>query len=268
MQKKYYLSRFWLAITISFFLFIPYLSRYTAEKNRFSFHWTRVDLFSLLFCIALLGIIFFICFVLLCVRGKKLTSKVFDTCFFAILGTALLANISHLVKSSLHNPPDYIIKLGTIAWIFLISVLAWTIFNFKYNEKSKVLCITLCFVISPVMPIFTLNALRYHSFTSDRVPTPTLTETKNQKLDNNRNVYIFIFDEWSYQRSFNNKKLIAEFKNLKQFADHALVFHKATSRWPNTITSIPSLLFQTDLRFVVKGNRVGFQGKQYHYLNQ
>ena len=263
---RYYISRFWLAISVSFYLFIPYLSRYVNEGNRYSFHWTRSDLFSLLFCIVLVGTIFFLSFILLYVKGKKFTRKVFEIAFITILGIALIANISHLTEYFADHPSASLVKLGILAWILMGCFAIWAILN--ESKKIKMFCITFCFISSPIIPIFTFNALGYKSFISNRGSIPTLSETNNHKLKDKRNVYIFIFDEWSYQRSFNNKELIARFSNLKQFANRALVFHKATSPWPNTFASIPSLLFQTDLRFVVKKNQIGFQGKQNDTLNQ
>ena len=266
MPIKYYFSRFWLATSVSFYLFTPYLSRYIGERNRFNFHWTRWDLFSLLFCIALLGTIFFLCFILLYVKGKKFSSRVFEIAFIATVGVALVANIYHLVRYSENQSSAYIFKLGIVLWILWFSSVLWIVF--RSNKKIKTVLIAFCFIASPIIPMFTFNALGYKSFVSDRGSIPTLPETENHAADDKRNVYIFIFDEWSYQRSFKTRKLIKEFKDLEQFAAQALVFHNSTSPWPNTFTSIPSFLFQTNLRFFVEGNLLGFQGEQNYTLNQ
>ena len=266
MRLKYCLSRFWLATSVSFYLFIPYLTRYTDKNTRFSFHWTRWDLGSLLFSIVLVGTLFFLCFVLLYVRGKIRTRKVFEISYIAIFGIVLVANIFHLGKFMIKNPPSYIIKLEFLVWFLLGIFILLAIF--KHHKKIKALCITLCFISSPIVFLFTFNALRYQSFISDRGSPPALSKNEYQQLTDKRNVYIFIFDEWSYQRSFNNKGLITEFKNLKQFANQALAFHNAKSPWANTIRSISSFLFQTNLRFVMKENQMGFKGTQYHPINQ
>jgi hypothetical protein len=266
MPMKYYLIRFWLAISVSFYLFTPYLSRYINEENRYSFHWTREDLFSLLFCIVLLGTLFFLCFVLLYLKGNKFTRRAFEFSYIAIFGIALIGNVSHLVKSIAYHPPTYIVKLGFFTWFLMGGFMIWAVL--KNSKKIKIFCITFCFISSPIIPIFTFNALGYKSFISDIGSIPIASETKNQNPRDKMNVYIFIFDEWSYQRSFNNKELIPEFENLKHFADQAMVFHNSTSPWHNTFTSIPSFLFQTRLRFNLKENQIGFQGKEFHPLNK
>lgn len=270
---KHYLSRFWLALSVSFYLFIPYLSRYTDGFNRFVFHWTRWDLTALLFCSVMLGTLFFICFMILYVRGKEFTKKVFSLSFIAVSGIALVANILQPLKSDLQisfsSPKSHwLIWLyaGYFLWTFLGILLIYA--GFRHTRKIKTLCITLCFIASPIILIFTFNALKYPSITSNTGSLFAHSESKNNNRETVRNVYMFIFDEWSYRRSFSKRKLIAEFKNLKQFKDLALVFHKAYSPSPNTFSSMPALLFQTNLRFTAKGGRMGFRGKRFHPLNQ
>lgn len=271
---KYYISRFWLATSISFYLFIPYLSRYAHEFNRFVFHWTRTDLVSLMFCIVLIGMFFFLPFIILYVWGNKITKKVFNILFFATLGIALVANVLQLLKSKMNisfSSPwiHWIIWLysGYFLWILLGIFLIYAIF--KNTGKIKAICVALCFIASPILPIFTLNALRFTSITSNSGSLPAvLSEIRNYDEEDKRNVYIFIFDEWSYQRSFNNQKLITEFKNLKLFKESALVFHQAFSPSPNTLTSMPAFLFQTNLEFIAKRGVMGFKSEGFHPINQ
>jgi len=266
---KYYLTRFWLAISVSFYLFVPYLTRYTDEVNRFSFHWTQRDLMALLFCIVLVGALFFLSFILLYDHGGKTIKKLFEFSFIAAIAVALMANSAQLVKLLLKNTPSYstvLERVGFLAWFFLGIASIWVVFF--HTQRSKMLCMTLCFIVSPIIPIFTFNALLYKTFIANRGSLPIQSATERQNLDGKSNVYIFIFDEWSYQRSFCNKELIKDFKNLKQFADKALVFHNVSSPRPHTFTSMPAFLFQTTLSFTVQGDTIGFKGKRYHPLHE
>ncbi len=273
MQITYYLSRFWLATSVSFYLFIPYLSRYTDEFNRFVFHWNRGDLFSLLFCTVLLGTLFFLCFMILHVRGKKFSKKVFSLSFIAVFGIVLIVNGVQTIKYNLPVFPDYprvycYTKLysGQFLWSLLGIFLICSCF--KHNNKITTLCVTLCFIASPIIPIFTFNALQYPSLVSNTGSLSALLESKNSNKESTKNVYIFIFDEWSYQRSFKKRKLTAELVNLKRFQDKAFVFHKAFSPAPNTFSSMPSFLFQNNMRFTAKGGKMGFRSRGYHPINQ
>ncbi len=266
MPVKYYLSRLWLAIAVSFYLFIPYLSRYGDKKNRFSFHWTGWDLGSLLFCIVLVGALFFLCFILVYLRGNRFARRAFTLSFITLCGIALIANISHLVKSQLKQTPTAMLSLGFFTWIFLSIVLFW--FAAKQSRKIKALCMTCCFIISPLVLLFTINALGYKSFISDRGLLPVRSESGDHKVHGARNVYLFIFDEWSYQRTFINKELISEFRHLKQFADQSLVFHRVQSPWDHTEISMPSVLFQNTLRFQITTPQLGFHNDDFYPLEE
>ncbi len=182
----------------------------------------------------------------------------------------MVANVYHLVKSkmniSLSSPwIHWMIWSGYFLWFLLGIFVVYA--GFRHTKKIKMLCITLCLIASPILPIFTFNALRYPSITSSMGSLPDHLESKNHNKEDKTNVYVFIFDEWSYQRSFNNQHLISEFKNLMHFTDYALVFHNAASPWPNTFTSIPSFLFQTNLPFTIKDGKMGFKGKIFYPLS-
>lgn len=266
MPVNYYLSRLWLAIAVSFYLFVPYLSRYIDEKNRFAFHWTGWDLASLLFCIVLVGSLFYLSFILLYLRGNRFTKRGFEFLFVAVCGTALIANISHLVRSQVKQQPAYILTLGFLTWILLGIVIVRMVV--KHNRKIMTLCMTACFIASPLVPLFTINALGYKSFVSDKGILPPGPGSSDRKVNGTKNVYLFLFDEWSYHRTFANKELISEFRNLQHFADQALVFHKAQTPWPHTAISIPSILFQNKLRFLAKNHQFGFQNEDFYPLEE
>ena len=263
---KYYLSRLWLAIAVSFYLFIPYISRYADKKNRFSFHWTRWDLGSLLFCLVLLGALFFLGFILFYLRGNRFTRKAFECSYVALCGITLIANLSHLVRPQVKQPPHYILTLGFLAWILLVIFMLW--FIAKQRGKIKARCMACCFILSPVVPLFTVNALGYQPFLSDKGILPQLAENADHKVNEKGNVYLFIFDEWSYQRTFAHKGLIAEFRHLKQFANQALVFHRALSPWEHTDFSMPSMLFQNNLLFQIKTPQPGFKNEDFYPLDE
>jgi len=266
MPMKYYLSRLWLAMAVSFYLFTPYLSLYIDKANRYSFHWTRWDLGSLLFCIGMVGTLFFLSFMLLYLRGNRFARKTFEFTFVAFCGIALIANMSQLVRSHVKDPLTYIFTLGLLAWILLSIFMIW--FVIKHSGKIKKLCMTCCFILSPLIPLFTFNALGYKSFISDKGILPLHSERSDHKVNGPGNIYLFIFDEWSYQRTFNDRELIAEFRNLKQLADQSFVFHQARSPGSNTISSMPSLLFQNNLRFHIKTPQLGFQNDEFYPLDE
>ncbi len=266
MLLGHYLSRFWLACSLSFCLFAPYLSRYTDAANRFFFYWVRADLFSLLFCVVAAGFIFFLCYVLFYLAGTAATKKICEIFFIVLTGIAAVANISCMVKLSKIRPAGYIIALGIFAWIFMGGGMVWLCL--KHRRRIITICMALCFIVSPLFPVFTLNALGYPSLTPDIGAMPTASAENPFKSGVRRNVYLFIFDEWSYQRSFQDRRLIQSFPNLQRFADQAMIFHNAAAPSSNTATAVPSILYQTSLRFVIRGADLGFEGLECHPLDQ
>ena len=64
-------------------------------------------------------------------------------------------------------------------------------------------------------PFFTFNALGYPSITPNVGSLPAYSKSYISK-EAMENVYIFIFDEWSYQRSFKKKELITRIRKFKK----------------------------------------------------
>jgi hypothetical protein len=59
-------------------------------------------------------------------------------------------------------------------------------------------------------------------------------------------VFLFVFDEWSYQRSYDGHQLRPFFRNLRQLASHSFEFTNAHAQAGATNPSIPRLLFQRE----------------------
>lgn len=59
-------------------------------------------------------------------------------------------------------------------------------------------------------------------------------------------VFLFLFDEWSYQRSYDGHELRPFFRNLRRLAGHSLEFTDAHSQGGSTRASIPRLIFQRE----------------------
>jgi hypothetical protein len=59
-------------------------------------------------------------------------------------------------------------------------------------------------------------------------------------------VFLFVFDEWSYQRSYDGDELRPFFRNLRQLASHSLEFTNARSQARSTDPSVPRLIFQRE----------------------
>ncbi len=264
MPVRHYLSRLWLAVSLSFYLFAPYCSRFTDANNRFFFGWVRADLFSLVLCILAVGSMFFLCYLFFYRAGQERIRRMSEAAFIVMTGVATVANISCFVKLAPIKSGGFVVALGMTAWLVMGGCIVW--FAVKYRRRVKSACMALCFILSALFPVFTLNALRYPSLVSDIGVVPAASNESRLSGGRMKNVYLFIFDEWSYQRSFNGRRLLPQFSHLQQFADQAMVFHSAQAPSTNTATAVPSILYQTGLHFR-SGKQIGFQGKEFYPLN-
>lgn len=61
-------------------------------------------------------------------------------------------------------------------------------------------------------------------------------------------IFLFVFDEWSWERSTRAGGFLPFFKNLRALERQAVVFSEARALGSSTETSIPRLLFQTDAK--------------------
>ena len=59
-------------------------------------------------------------------------------------------------------------------------------------------------------------------------------------------VFLFVFDEWSYQRSYAGQELRPFLHNLRWLASHSLEFTEAHSQAGSTDVSVPRLVFQRE----------------------
>lgn len=273
-KLNYYISRYWLALTVSFLIFSPYLSRYADEFNRFIFHWDKRDLTALGLSIAIVGTLLFVIFKFCYVNGSKRLRNFFNFLFVSIIILSGVSGITQFItfyfksKNITLNPETPVLHIFavihhghvlSILWLILIICIAVK----KWQQILKKYCITLCFIVSPVVPLFMLNAFNYADWQSGSGDLNLFINKQNKNARKMPDIYIFIFDEWSYERSFKNKKLAGSFTNLQNFKEQALVFHAAYSPAPNTFNSMPAFLFQTHLKFIIEQGDLGFVENEY-----
>jgi hypothetical protein len=77
-------------------------------------------------------------------------------------------------------------------------------------------------------------------------------------LQSTAGIYIFIFDEWSYTRTFARDDFNVEFPNLAKLVRTATLYHDAHSPHRSTSQSLPGILFQTNDEFVFHGGAPRF----------
>ncbi|HZN97536.1 MAG TPA: sulfatase-like hydrolase/transferase, partial [Gemmatimonadales bacterium] len=102
---------------------------------------------------------------------------------------------------------------------------------------------TLLAALAWLAPIFLVQMLLWRSWDL----RPAVQRSAPQAASENRiPVFLFIFDEWSFQRSYDRHQLRPFFRNLRQLAGHSLEFTNAHSQAGSTEQSVPRLLFQRE----------------------
>ncbi len=248
---------------VVFLLFGPYLASLMAKWTRFSYFWRTGDALILLGTMAGFGIVGVMVKILLNRWTPQFWARVYDHLFLVTLGAGILANLWRFTyREKGYHLGQFGWDMQTL-WLIMIAVVAYSL----ASPRSKLVHYgrQLCLVVSPALAIITFQILSMSTFPVKNDPLPpaavqpvVLTGGPVQK-DADTPVYIFIFDGWSYERTFQDGEIHPKLKNLNQFAERAAVFHRARSMGTCTKYSLPAFLYQADAKTVWRGNQVGFQ---------
>jgi len=239
------------AEVVGLLLVAPYLGRFTVQANRYYVHWRRDDLVGMLLIATLIGALLFLCNT--AVRRMKLpiVSKFRDGTFVFLVGLGLGANLFQEFYGSALPPAG--------AWLWALPVLL-SVLATVWHQAAKV-AVAGCLIVSPFTVLMPARMFAYPSFD---VPVESLRTggavTSSRSSDAQPDVYLFIFDEWSYGRTFDGAGHVRpEFVNLAELGSHCDVYTDAHSPAAHTKNSIPRLLFETDLKFTRSRGVPGFR---------
>lgn len=259
---KYALSRLWIAITLSFIFSFPYVYRYSSKQNAFMFHWNFSESVALIIAIILGGVAFFSIFLLIRRSTSRNANRVSDIIFVIAFGLAVTANLCFLIFAARYK--NYISKdtellLGILIWVSFVIISSFAFMNLS---KFKALAVATCYILSVAFPVFAINLMSYETYSVTRGMISVVTDSKNKKMLVPQNIFLFIFDGWSYRKTFSDKQLISSFRNLNGLMDSSIVFHNAFSPDANTLQSMSKILFNTDREFTIKNGKASFREKQ------
>ncbi|MBI1976899.1 MAG: sulfatase-like hydrolase/transferase [Candidatus Omnitrophica bacterium] len=246
------LQHFWIALTTSFLFASPYFQQFLSMKNRLYSFWTRWDGLAIL-CATLVPAIFFFFVYRGALRCKSpWVKKSVEFAFILLLGSAIIEIVrSNLGKLGL--PPEMIETVKIVSqvtlWLILSCLLAHHLFSKKETVKKGLR--RLCLVVSPVIPVFLMASLTYKTWQPCSGQL-SFTESKRSAETAKPHIFIFLFDEWEYARTFHNKTAAPHFQNVARIEETSLVFHNAYSPQHNTSQSMPCLFFQKGHEFIFR----------------
>jgi len=146
-------------------------------------------------------------------------------------------------------------------WILLSAVVAYSLARPRLRLPARARAF--CVILSPALLVVAAQFLGKPTYPKAMDPFPPTTAasvvTARSTLDRVHPVYIFVFDEWSYRRTFENRKVAAGLTGIAAFADRSVVFHNAVSPSRGTMASIPRMLYGVDWPVVFTMEKYGFE---------
>lgn len=214
---------------------------------------------AIVFSAFLIGLLFYFAYILVCKLKNRQITKVFESAFIAILGIAIIKDIENwLFKSSNYSLCLQLTLKSFIYFLFAALVCALSVHLFTKTKKIKNSFLALCLIISPIIPVFLVTSFTYKSWLSSKGSLPYSRKLDAENRDRS-NTFIFVFDEWSYDRSYHGKKLLPIFKNLSRFKESSTSFHQAYNHGASTLENLPNIIFQNSYHYDVKNNRLFFE---------
>jgi sulfatase-like protein len=218
-----------LCLSVATLLYARQLAMWGASSNRFYTHWQRAD--TLMLALSLLGMVLLLYLIALIIRG------VAGGRLLRWLTIVLLADI--FVGYVAAGRTGGHAAVLTMAWLILsaIGLYAASRPGSRLLDRGTTVLAALAFLA----PISLVQMLLWRPWdvratVGEKPPAP--------KPANRTPVFLFVFDEWSYQRSYEGSELRPFFHNLRQLADHSFEFANAHSPAGSTNPSVPRIIFQ------------------------
>ncbi len=251
--------RFAVSLTTVFVLFAPYLANLSRDYTRYCRFWRTSD--TLLLALLLLALTAVGTLAAQVFRRGRL-ARLFDHVFLSLLGIGLLANLAFLSGKFMGAPLRPASAPMQGAWLLLAAVVGYS--YGKADGRLVRWCEQLCLIALPVVPITFVGLLASSTYPDGVEPMPPWAPAPGVQRDatattSRGGIYVFLFDEWSYERTFNAGEPLPQYTHLSAFARTATAYADAHAPGEKTEESIPGILLQTGDAVRVDSHRMGFE---------
>jgi hypothetical protein len=221
-----------LCLSVATLLHARQIAMWAVPRNRFHLHWQRADTLTLILSLLALALLLYL--IVIIVRRAS-----WGGVLLRWLTIVLIADI--LVGYVGSGKTEGRFAAFTAAWALVagLGLYAASRPGSRFLERGT----TLVAALAWLAPISVVQMLSWKSWDvrpvvhEDAPPAPPVNRTP---------VFLFVFDEWSYQRTYNGHELRPFFRNLRELASHSLEFTDAHSQAGATNPSVPRLLFQRE----------------------
>jgi sulfatase-like protein len=218
-----------LCLSVATLLYARQIAMWAVPRNRFYFHWQRADTWTLI--VSLLAVALLLYLIVTLVRRAS-----WGGVLLRWLTIVLVADI--LVGYVGSGKGGHVAAL-TAPWAVVagIGLYAASRPATRFLERGT----TVLTALAWLAPISLAQMLVWKPW---KVQPVIRVDAPHPAPANRTPVFLFIFDDWSQQRSYDGHELRPFLRNLRQLASHSLEFTDAHSQGGSTNPSIPRLLFQ------------------------
>lgn len=231
------------AIVVVFLLFGPYLASTLTGRKAAWLAWQPHDPFVLLGSFAGLAV--------LCVAARETVRRLaggfllrcFDHLFVIGLGAGVLTNVwFHTLRPQGYHIGQFGVEMRT-AWLAMFAIVGYSLA--RPGSRLVLRCRQTCQVLGLVVIIITVQVLRLPTLAQAMDPLPGGAVEPARSVRDHP-VYVLIFDEWSYPRSYDAGRLRPMLPNLEALSARATTYHAARAPGIDTGRSIPAMCRSTE----------------------
>jgi hypothetical protein len=180
----------------------------------------------------------------------RLALRLFDHAFVVALGAGILANLwFHTQRPHGYRIGQFGVEMQT-AWLVLIGVAGYSLAS--GGTRLVQWCSRACQIFSPAVLIVACQLFCLPTLVQRRDPLesgelkPKATILPAVRAESHTPVYLFLFDEWSYRRTYAADRVRSDLPCLADLSRSAVTFHDAHSPDAKTMYSVPAILRGTD----------------------
>jgi len=238
----YYL---WIGLTLAILFFYPLIA--SLAEGLYYMSWQLLNtvelVISIFFCLILFTIL-----IIFIDKIKRQWLRVLLLCIVIFIPFSFF--IIHIIRQAgWKTQAEYIVYgdflginiyvlLGIV--VFMVIALFWhQLFRNLYKKL-----ITSILILSPISILSFIVIIQYgfNGFTDNMGTISNLTEKTKYSQKENRNVFVFLFDELDYSFLYDNGIISNDYPNLRIFSEYSKNYHAAKSPGDATLVAIPRLL--------------------------
>ena len=223
--------------------------------NRYTSGWSPQHRASILMAIGILATVYFLLYAAV-QGGARLLAKIHRRIDYRRLGfdlaiwilAALVLRSAMAIAYATEQMPSALTRLvdsppfKLFCYLLLPAGLLW----FRRNAFEK--AILRLYQLGAILFALFFAQLFVWDFYSTEMTADSIPADYGKGAEAN-SLYIFLFDEWSYEHTLGNPAFdLSKMPRLQELLRHSTLFREAYSPSAQTMVSIPRFLFQTDPR--------------------